>query len=75
MVTYVYLDEAEIAFNWLMCSDTDKKPDLAEQKQALNNKFLNTPLKAMQPAEKNDLHSVILKAADVTEEIISFIKL
>ncbi len=75
LVTYVFMDEAEIAFDWLMSPDTDRKPDFNELKKALNDKFLNTSLKDMQPAEKNDLHSVILKAADVTEEIISFIKL
>ena len=75
LVTYVFIDEAESAFDWLMSSETDRKPDFAKHQQALNEKFLSTLLKDMQPAEKNELHTVILKAADAIEEIMKYIAL
>ena len=75
LVTYVFADEAAIAFDWLMSEETDRRPDFTKQEQALKEKFINTPLKDIQPAEKNDLHAVICKAADAIEKIMKFITL
>lgn len=70
MVSYLYMKEGDIGFNWLIDGPSDgSKPDFSEQMRVVNESFMNTPLKDMQPKTTPVLSEMILRASKAVEDL------
>ena len=67
LVTRVFAEEGELAFDWLIGADADSVPDFRKQMREIGKRFIDTPLEAIQPSNKATLKETIIKVSEVVE--------
>lgn len=69
LVAYIFKDECDVAFDWLMTTDGKNVPDFSEAMNVINKRFMDTPLKEMQPVKKVNPKDVFMNVASVVGEM------
>lgn len=70
LVNYIFKKEGEYAFDWIIDGPSDgSKPDFSKQMSSVEEMFMNTSLKDMQPESIPDLSETILKASEAIEKL------
>lgn len=73
LITQVFVKEAVLAFDWLLQTETDARPNFRHEMRAICKEFIEMPLEMMQPAEKPMPEAAVMKAAQAVEKAASLL--